>query len=49
VQRSTVRSEEQKPCGTLMNISDIRPIFDRDLANGVSLDMPRERKLNDLR
>jgi hypothetical protein len=32
-----------------MDISAIRPAFDHDLTNGESPDMPRERKLNDLR
>jgi hypothetical protein len=32
-----------------MDIPDIRPILDHDLANGISFDVPRERELNDLR
>jgi hypothetical protein len=41
--------QEQQPRRTLMDVSDVRPIFDDDFANGVSLDVSSKRELNDLR
>jgi hypothetical protein len=49
VQWSAVHGEKQQLSRTLMNVPNIRPIFDDDLANWVYLDVSRERELNYLR